>query len=270
MNKKGQKLLIILIPILLVMGLFSNTLADWKPRTPVGNPKPRQIRPGGIYIRWNPPKDTGAPGRRQVRAGGSRDSCSDLIDSQKNEIGSLTALVPDKIEGKINYEKPKFLVYLPYKSQQKYNYEFVLRDENEEEVYKVKTAIKPQPGIITISLPDNISLQRNQTYSWTFAFIFAEANTNCNPSQIRSAELVEGAISLDKNPPNTTLLNKFKTATIEEKITIYTEQGWWYDALINLAELRRKYPNDANIKAAWIALLKAENLEELAEFAILP
>ncbi len=267
MRLSWQKLLLMSGLFLIIPGFNDYVLGDNSQKPVIQNN--RKITKE-IKIKWRPPQSVGVPGNRQVRAGSSRDSCSDLSNSKKNEKGTLTALVPVKIEGRINYEKPKFLIYLPYKSQQNYAYEFVLRDENEEEVYKVKTPIKPKPGIISISLPDNISLQRNKKYVWSFTFIFAEPGTVCNPSQIRSGELVEGAISLDKNPPNTTLLNKLKTANIEEKITIYTEQGWWYDAIINLAELRRKYPNDANIKAAWIALLKAENLEELAEFAILP
>ncbi|MBL1208246.1 DUF928 domain-containing protein [Geminocystis sp. GBBB08] len=228
--------------------------------------KPRFLIP----INWNKPKNVGKPGRRQVATGGSRGSCGDLLSSQKNEKGTLTALVPIAIEGLTNSNNPTFFVYLPYQSKENYNYEFILLNEEEEEIYKVKLPIKPTPGIINIPLPNNVSIEKGQTYSWTFSFIFAEANTPCNPSQIPITETVEGAVSLDKITPNDTVLKQLETANIEEKITIYTEQGWWYDALASLAKLRQEYPDDSNVLSAWTEFLKVEQLENLATEKILP
>jgi hypothetical protein len=243
---------------------------NWTPPQNVGTPGRRQVAAGGIKIRWTPPKNVGTPGRRQVSAGGSRGTCSDLLATQKNEKGTLTALVPMAIEGRTNSQHPTFFVYLPYQSKQNYNYEFILKNQDEDDIYRVKLPIKPSHGIICITLPDDISLQRGQIYFWTFSFIFESANTACNPTKIAVTETVEGAISLDKNPPDNTLLKQLETASMEEKITIYTEQGWWYDALASLAQLRREYPDNFEIKSAWTELLKAEKLEELANEKILP
>ena len=40
-----------------------------------------------------------------------------------------------------------------------------------------------------------------------------------------------GAVSLDSTPPTEELRQQLENATIEEKIAIYAEHGWWYDAI---------------------------------------
>ncbi len=278
MRLQWQKILLMSMLLLITTGYNSFLLG--KPAKNVGSPSGKEGVYRSIRIRWKPPQNVGIPGNRGVVSGGTRaGDCSDLSKNKKNEKGTLTALVPEKVikgetfvGGITNSEHPIFLFYLPYQSEQKYSYEFSLFDIKSGEyiIEKYKQKITPKPGIISITLPNTSSLKPGRQYKGRFSFIFADANTSCNQSSIPVAEGVDFAISLDYKPPNQDLIKRLKTANSEEKITIYTEQGWWYDALASLAELRRKNSKDANIQAAWIELLKAEKLEHLAEFTILP
>jgi hypothetical protein len=50
--------------------------------------------------------------------------------------------------------------------------------------------------------------------------------------------------------------------------TAYAAHNVWYDAVTNLAELRRANPGDRVLAQEWTNLLKAVGLEELAQVAI--
>jgi hypothetical protein len=49
-----------------------------------------------------------------------------------------------------------------------------------------------------------------------------------------------------------------------DRVALYAKSGSWYDALANLAELRKAQPNDAEVASAWKELMQAAGLDAIA------
>jgi len=59
---------------------------------------------------------------------------------------------------------------------------------------------------------------------------------------------------------------ELETATsLLDRVIIYAKAGIWYDALSNLAELRRRNPNDPTVIRDWQELLKSVGMEKIAQ-----
>ncbi len=55
----------------------------------------------------------------------------------------------------------------------------------------------------------------------------------------------------------------------EQGVAFYEQTGIWYEPLTKLAESRIENPEDEELKAEWENLLKAVNLEAIAQEPIL-
>lgn len=167
--------------------------------------------------------------------------------------------------GKTTAEYPTFWFYLPGGSSLR-SVEFVLQDQQDNDVYRTQVNIPEQPGIVSFRLPSTASpLQLNQNYRW---FLKTEIAVDCqqqNSSAIKDS--VEGWIQrVNLEPQFTTQL---AAATPKQQIALYAQQGFWYDALTTLAELRRHDPTDASLKADWHELLQSTSLGELASKSLI-
>jgi hypothetical protein len=143
-------------------------------------------------------------------------------------------------------ERPTFYFYVPYQSP--LAGEFVLRDEDENLIYKTEVRLPEMPGVLTVSLPSTVNpLEVGERYRWYF-------KVNCKQPPI----FIEGWIQ--RNVLNPNLESQLENATLQEQVSLYAANGIWYEALAAAAELRRTNPQDPN----WSALLQAVGLEELA------
>jgi hypothetical protein len=59
-------------------------------------------------------------------------------------------------------------------------------------------------------------------------------------------------------------LSQLSQAKPLDQVAMYAKSGSWYDALANLAELRKDQPNDADVASAWKELMQAAGLEAIA------
>ena len=202
---------------------------------------------------YEPDSSLGKPGRRE--GGGSRGPCI------KNAVNDkVLPLVPRNIFGTTMAEYPTFLIYLPplsedYEPQMK----FVLKGDNEQEIYTTQSAIGRDRGIISISLPASSNvppLQTGKTYQWSFTLI-------CNTEDPSGNSLAEGLIQ--RIEPNTTLKQQLQqAASPRDKVIVYAAAGIWYDALSILAQVHRLQPEDPQLKKDWADLLQSVNLEKIA------
>ena len=219
---------------------------------------PAALLAKGIPERWEakeyqPPAGLGAPGSRQ--AGGTRDSQRCLVGGKQ-----LTALVPVNNFAVTIAPYPTFFVYMPSLSRQQSQtpVEFVLQDEQGNELYKATYKAGGKSGIVSISLPSNAGLpplETGKTYRWDFSLL-------CNPLD-RSEDLSVGGM-ISRVPLSARLSNQLRQAKPENRAQIYAEAEIWQDALTALAEQRRYKPNNSASAAEWKKLLTSVGLADLA------
>lgn len=235
-----------------------NIQSDWNDFDPPARGAPGRREPGGtrgpkddLNLNEFDPPSRGAPGRREP--GGTRGPQNDL---------NLTALMPQKNASLTVSEYPSFFFYVPQISAQT-SVEFVMYqyvDENtEKEVYKTTFKTTGQPGVLSLSLPENANLpplEIGANYRWYFSLIV-------NPQDRAADRVVEGWIK--RVPTSTNLANQLKQGSGIAIAEAYKKESLWQDTLASLAELRRANPDDSTIAKAWTDLLGSVGLEKIAQ-----
>ncbi|AFZ23944.1 protein of unknown function (DUF928) [Cylindrospermum stagnale PCC 7417] len=203
-----------------------------------------------------------SPGGRS-RGGAKRGECPKVNTE-------LTALVPFTKKGKepdyvtdvwglTTEENPTWLFYVPYTKASAYTAEFVLQDEQDNSIYQiVPLSLPDQPGIIRVSLPANTSrLEVGKRYRW-----FLTVNCNQNKESLPVYVYVAGVIQ--RVNLSQEVAQKLKTATPQQQVAIYAQNGVWHEALTKLAELRQQYPQDLALQAEWQNLLASFQFDDVA------
>lgn len=233
-----------------------------QPSKKTNSPKKSTSRP--VFVPPKLPKGlTPVSGRRTGM--GSRDNCPAVPIP-------LTALVPFQGEQQVSKQtnksntgivgglttlkRPKFLFYIPYTQDLAgSSAEFSLQDNKGMDVHRIKTSLPPKPGVIDISLPNTVSLQTGQTYSWYF-------KVRCSDKKASLPMYTEGYIQ--RNNLDFRIKEQLKVAANpRKKITIYAKEGIWFDALNMLAQLRQS-SQDAAVEKDWQILLKSVELDNIA------
>lgn len=182
---------------------------------------------------------------------GSRGNCD--IPKTSN----LIALIPevDNPETTIS-GNPKFFVYIP-KHQVK-SAEFYINDESGNSVYLSELNISNISGIVHLTVPNTLSLTKNQEYTWRFTMF-------CDPDNLgdRSIGLyVQGTIK--KVDISLDLEESLKNATPLEQAEIYKKANIWNETIATLAALRNSNPTE------WEDLLTSIGLENIASEPFAP
>lgn len=209
---------------------------------------------------YEPDGNIGSPGRRE--GGGTRGPC---IQNSVND--QVMALVPVNGFGTTTAEYPTFSVYLPpLAPESNPEIEFVLKTSEQKEIYKTKFNIKQGGGIVSFTLPNNSNLpaiELNKNYFWSVTLI-------CDPIAIaergdNSGNKIVGGV-IRRVTPNASVQQELAAGkSLRDRAIIYAQAGIWYDALNNLAELRRRNPNDPVVVRDWYELLKSVDMEKLAK-----
>lgn len=222
--------------------------------------------------RYTPPPfpTSGTPTGRARGAAGRGSSCGFQLP--------LTALAPavekNVGKGKATYvwgqtiaAHPTFWFYLPTASSSLRSVEFVLQDDLDNDIYRSTVNLPAKPGIIGVQLPSTkppLSLDRN--YHW---FLKTEMTVSCNrqnPTVLKDS--VEGWVR--RVSPTNAIAKQLETATPQQQIDLYAQQGLWYDAIATLAQQRLQQPEDATLKANWNGLLQSANLSDISTQPLLP
>lgn len=206
-----------------------------------------------------PPEDQGAPTGRS-RGGASRDALCGTPDRL------LTALVPSTpgdnwqeiVWARTVSDRPVFWFYVPYTLNPNIPIEFTLKDAQNQVLYQTQLEVAASsPGIVKFALPETVNpLEIDQLYHWDF-------RVYCHPT---TPVFVEGwieRIALDR-----ALAGQLEAATPREQIALYAEQGIWYEAIANLAELRQREPEDPQLLEDWYSLLESVGLQDIASESI--
>lgn len=251
-NKRRSHQLTVALILPLLLGYYPNVpiaaspseyrlaqqqLLGQKPSTSSSQKISRRKKPFRFKL-----SNDGAPGNRVGAA--TRGSCP----SDKNKP-PLTALIPGKNIGLTINDRPTFWFYVPYQLNSTTPVEFALTDAQEKEIYKQNLQLTNTPGIIGVTIPANASaLEVDKTYEWRLS-------VNCASEK----DAVSGRIKRVK--ASAEVMSQLQASRGRSRIIIYAENGFWYDTLTGLIELRRQNPQDEDFKADWEDLLKSDGVE---------
>lgn len=70
--------------------------------------------------------------------------------------------------------------------------------------------------------------------------------------------------------PDAKLVNALSQATASDRPQLYADEGYWYDALANLATLLQANPTSASLKQDWAELLSSVGLTQVANLPLVP
>jgi Domain of Unknown Function (DUF928) len=218
-----------------------------------------------------PPPNRGIAGNRV--GGASRVATRDPLDESPNSNRRLTALVPEyksdngssksnpeltKVWGITANEHPTLWFYIPYNQNSISRIDFILSDGDNlinRTVYQNAIQSPTQPGIINFSLPQTSTpLAIDKLYQWELKLTMKR--------QLDREISVKGWIQ--RSDLNSDLSARIKQATPDRQAVLYAENGFWYDALSTLAELRRDRSQDLAILQDWKNILNSVDLGKLA------
>ena len=193
-----------------------------------------------------------ATGRK--RGGAVRDRCPNIQPP-------LTALVPSTPDGKPFLEKtirerPSFWFYVPFFPTSSRNAEFVIIDENEEDIYAAKFSLAQQPGIVRLQLPNTMPpFQEGKRYRWFFSIV-------CNLANRSGDATVNGWVQ--RVPLSPELNRQLQQGSGLKVILAYADVELWYEMITAIAEFQRMNPQSLQAKDDWMKLLDMIGLTNFA------
>ncbi|MBD1826974.1 DUF928 domain-containing protein [Microcoleus vaginatus GB1-A2] len=224
-------------------------------------PEPSESRPKSQQLgaAWNSfqPPEQGVPGRRE--GGGTRGlECPTATTA-------LTALIPQSTMGQTLSAKPTFFYYLPVPLDK--TVQFELADERDKTLYKKSFhMVTSRAGVVSVSLDsdDNApALEVGKNYQWYFTI-------KCNPKNSTTDDvLVSGWINRTALAP-TVKTQLDRSPDRRAKLSIFAQQGLWYEYLATLAQLRIESPSDASLAIEWSAVLNSVQLGKIAQEPLVP
>ncbi|MBE9042918.1 DUF928 domain-containing protein [Pleurocapsales cyanobacterium LEGE 10410] len=188
------------------------------------------------------------------RDGGSRGSGNNCVANAEQQ--NLVALIPDQTVGISSSASPQLFFYVPEINSQK-TLEFVLRNEQDELLYEADLTTEGK-GIISIEVPDSTrsnSSTGDRNYHWYLSII-------CDQQQRSRDIVVEGWVR--QKAIDLATSQQLDSAGIVEKAEIYSNLGFWYDALSVLAQNEALIAEQPMVREKWTELLKSVGLQELA------
>ena len=198
----------------------------------------------------------GLPGRRI--SGGSRSPNPACTYHNWSDSQPVVALMPRSNQGKTLSTHPDFWFSLPAVVLNK-SVEFRLFDSRGTLIHQAEFIAPTTAEITSISLPESAPpLQLEQNYRWTLSVV-------CNPDN-RAEDLgVYGWV--ERVQLSEAVQLQLTAASMTEQIEIYEREGLWYDALTNLAALRRN-PSMQITDQHWLSLIASINFPESIESQI--
>lgn len=207
---------------------------------------------------------TGLPGWSQdfSRSGGSTSTTSTTSRGGcPNTPKPLKALLPTTARGGWTVEPyPTLWVYVPYTLTPDKTIEFVLRNEQNQEVYQTKIPGNgTAPGVVSLALPSGkmAALDIGKTYTWEFMVYCAK--------MVDRPAFVSGWVK--RVAPDPALKKTMRSP--QERSTLYANNLLWYDALTVLGEGLRAKPTDKPLIERWTSLLQLPSVG-LAKFTTEP
>lgn len=170
---------------------------------------------------YKPPKKRSAPSGT-ITSTGTRGGCSDQSKT------ALTAIAPTKHIGQTASSHPTFVWHVPDPDPHPLIFQlYELSSTGEQLIYT--TQLQSTPGMMQLPLPkDEAGLSTGRRYTWQVVLL-------CEPNRpstaLRSGADIE-AITL----PSSLSAQLATAQSPEERMTLYAQAGFWYDALAEITQ----------------------------------
>lgn len=195
---------------------------------------------------FDPPGD-GKP--KDTVGAGSRDG---LMCSQDEQ--PIRPLMPKRNYGLTLAEHPTIFVYLPNTSARQVVLTF--QDEAGNSYKPLFLAIASRNGIAGFSLPDNqLPLLVGKNYKWSLAVVCGDTLQPSDPVFRGWVQRVARTADLER---------ELQKKSVIEQMQWYAKNGYWYDWLEVMVQVRRTQPNDAKIASQWREMLESVGLGAIA------
>jgi hypothetical protein len=104
-------------------------------------------------------------------------------------------------------------------------------------------------------------LENGNKYKWSLAIILNADN--------HSEDLVvDGAI--ERQQVNPELAELLQQGSASDRISLYTINNFWYDALATLYQARQADPNNSSLVEDWTSILESIDLGRIAKEPLVP
>ena len=198
-----------------------------------------------------PPAGLGAPGRRE--SAGTR-GCA--FGSPAN----LIALMPTENIGLTAEPYPQFYWYMPLNQAEFVEFTLTQVDGDglEATLYTTRLEASSDPGIMSFTVPESANLpvlEAGDRYRWEVAAF-------CNPANEDGDLQIEGWVQYQ--PPSQGLSSVLPLVSASDQVSLYTQNGYWFDAVDQLATLQALSPSDRSLQNRWTELLSSVDLDEMA------
>ncbi len=246
-----------ILAVALTLGLTTNVPAQVQAQLKPSSPSSKL--PNQSKNSFRPPRTaTGLPTNTQGGATRNPITCLD----KDSEIPAVPLVPVDSQMGETVADYPTFFWYMPKTSAQAV--EFLLEDENKNQVYKVTYALAKSaeddtisgPGLMSLTLPSfaNLSpLEIGKEYKWQVTLV-------CDPTDRSNDVGMKNVVSIKRVAPDPALALRLQQATPQQRVALYRDAQLWHDAVSTLVELQRTRPDDANLPVAWDRLLSSAGL----------
>ncbi|NJM96760.1 MAG: DUF928 domain-containing protein [Phormidesmis sp. RL_2_1] len=189
----------------------------------------------------------GLPGRRI--SGGVRGPASSCF-ADFNQ--SIVAILPRDIASKTSAAHPTFWFSTPEFSGAK-SVEFELFDQYDEIIYTTQINMSDHYGVSEFQMPETApALAIDHEYRWVLSIACK------NGYQESSRVGVQGLIRRVDLPSS--LAAQIESASLEEKLALYTEAQLWHEQVSTLVNLRRRNLAEPTFQLAWTALMESVGL----------
>ncbi len=181
--------------------------------------------------------------------GGSRGNC---IAKGRDFV----ALVPDRAVNKTASASPQIFFYVP-KTQEPKDIELLLRNQEDELIYKTLVKTTSEGGIMSIEVPELVKESAkgaSDNFHWYLSLI-------CDNNKRSQDIVLEGWIQyVDLN---NSLKQQINLSNSIKKANLYQQEEIWYDALLALAEQKKSNFNETSIQTEWSQILESIGLSYL-------
>ncbi len=201
--------------------------------------------PSPATAAFDPPPDRGAPAG--TAGGGSRSVGQNCLQDPQS-LESFIALSPQNFVGLTASEQPELWVYVPPTVAK--TLEFSLFDDQQNGVYQANIAV-PHAGLVKLPLPETVKLEPQKFYYWTAALA-------CDTTH-RTDDWVVGSW-VKYQPIDPSLQQALARSNPLQKVDLYIQAGFWYEALHQLTELQKVQPSSPDLEAQWVILMQSAGL----------
>jgi hypothetical protein len=229
----------------------TKAVASTPKKAPRQTPPPKNNQKKRKRIRFIP-SGVGAPIKRWDSA--TRGNCDDksLVKEQKNSYNQLTALIPEKEVSLTINAAPTIAFYIPPGCVEEM--QFSLVDTATNKTSKTSLELPPSSGIVNLNLSrlrDFVPLVVGRKYQWELKIVADSRDSSADKS-------VNGFIQ--REALNSTLAEELKSATRNDRPSLYANNSLWLDTVATLFAARQANPEDTDVNADWNELMTSQGL----------